>query len=146
MAKSTYTVAIADRICQRIACGESLNKICKGKGMPDMATVLRWLGKHENFCGKYARAREVQADTLADQILDIADEGINDTYTDDDGNERTNHDVIARSRLRVDARKWYASKLAPKKYGEMVKQEITGAGDGPLTVEIVRYAPDTPAE
>ena len=81
---------------------------------------------------QYARAREAQADQFAEDIIAIADDGIGDTYTDADGNERTNQDVIARSRLRVDARKWLASKMAPKRYGDKLSAEITGADGGPL--------------
>lgn len=90
---------------------------------------MRWIEANEGFRKNYARAREDQADVLAEEILQIADDGLNDTYTDEKGNECTNQDVIARSRLRVDARKWYASKLAPKKYGE--KLAVGGAEDLP---------------
>lgn len=76
------------------------------------------------------RAREAQADLLAEQILQIADDGTNDTQTDDEGRVRVDQDVIARSRLRVDARKWLASKMAPKKYGDKI--EHTGADGGAI--------------
>ena len=92
--------------------------------MPNKATVFRWLAANKGFSDQYARAREVQADALFDEILDIADDGQNDSYIDDDGQRRTDHDVIARSRLRVDARKWMAGKLRPKVYGEKLQQEI----------------------
>lgn len=93
--------------------------------MPDVSTVYRWLVANETFREMYTRAREDQADTLADQIIEIADDGINDTYKKD-GVEVTNQDVIARSRLRVDARKWIAAKLKPKKYGEKLDLEHSG--------------------
>jgi hypothetical protein len=67
------------------------------------------------FAEQYAHARDSQADTLADEILDIADDGSNDYMGDD---ETYNGDAVARSKLRVDARKWIASKLKPKKYGD----------------------------
>jgi hypothetical protein len=140
---SKYTKVMASRICERLMAGESLRKICTDADMPTQSTVYRWLDQFEPFQEQYARAREIQADTLADQILDIADDGSNDTYpVDDTGATGTNHDVIARSRLRVDARKWMASKLAPKKYGEKLQQEVTGGDGGPLVVEIVRFTPD----
>lgn len=93
--------------------------------MPGLSTVFRWLAENELFRDNYARAREVQADVLADEILEIADEGRNDTYVDDEGRERTDYDVVARSKLRVDARKWIASKLLPKKYGERQQVDAT---------------------
>ena len=102
--------------------------------MPAKSTVCRWLAADKSFQDQYARAREVQADSWADDILDISDDGSNDTYTDGDGNERTNQDVIARSRLRVDTRKWLMARMAPKKYGDKITQEHQGADGGPLVV------------
>jgi hypothetical protein len=102
--------------------------------MPAVSTVYLWMAKHKEFSESYARAREDQADTLADQILEIADDGRNDTYTDDEGKEFVNHDVINRSRLRVDARKWVAAKLKPKKYGDKVTTEHTGPGGGSIGI------------
>lgn len=89
--------------------------------MPCMVTVYAWLRKHEEFANNYIRAREDQADTLADEIVRIADTpmlGIK-TKTDAEGNvETTEGDMIEHRRLQVDARKWIASKLKPKKYGD----------------------------
>lgn len=132
---SSYTEKLGADICARLADGESLRTICRDSKMPDKATVFRWLAQDEGevkaFRDQYARAREAQADRLAEEILEIADDGRNDTYTDEEGRARTDQDVIARSRLRVDARKWLASKLAPKKYGERIVQELTGPNGGP---------------
>ena len=120
---SSHSASLGDFICEQIADGKSLRSICAAEGMPHKATVFRWLAENERFRDQYARAREAQADALADEILDIADNGENDSYTDENGNVRTDHDVIARSKLRVDARKWIASKLKPKVYSERVFQE-----------------------
>lgn len=103
--------------------------------MPAVSTVYLWMAKHIEFSESYARAREDQADTLADQILEIADDGRNDTYTDDEGKEFVNHDVINRSRLRVDARKWVAAKLKPRKYGDKVSTELSGPNGGAVQFE-----------
>jgi hypothetical protein len=79
---------------------------------------------------------------LASQILEISDDGPNDFATTEEGNEVPNHEHIQRSRLRVDSRKWLASKLAPKKYGDKVSTELSGPDGGPireaLIVEYVR--------
>lgn len=127
---SLYTPELADAICDRIATSsDGLRKICnETEEFPDFATVFRWLAKPEykDFRDKYARARETQADLLADEIIEIADDSKNDTQTDHDGVPIVNHDNINRSRLRVDARKWKASKLAPKKYGERLEVENSG--------------------
>jgi hypothetical protein len=133
---SDFTQEIADAICERIADGESLRAICLPEDMPARSTVFRWLAAHKEFQYQYARAREEQADALFDEILQIADDGRNDSYTDDDGNVRTDHDVIARSRLRVDSRKWMAGKLRPKKYGERL--EIAGDPENPLKFEKIQ--------
>lgn len=121
---SQETVAV---ICDRIALGESLRSICRDEAMPAMSSVFLWLNKHSEFSDQYAHAREAQADTLADEIVDIADDGSRDYTVDADGIATVDHDHIARARLRVDARKWIASKLKPKKYGE--KLDTTHRGD-----------------
>ena len=131
---SKYTEEITDDICERLAGGESLVSICKDENMPSKSTVFNWLDEHKAFLDKYVRAREAQADHLADEIIAIADDGLNDTYEIEPGVRGVNHDVIARSRLRVDARKWMASKLAPKKYGDKVTTEHTGPDGGPVTM------------
>lgn len=121
---SNYSEALANKICALLAEGQSLLTICKHEDMPARGTVMRWLAEdsHVGFRDKYARAREEQADFYAAQIVEIADEDIATvSKKDDDGNEvEVAFDSVAvqRNRLRVDARKWYASKLAPKKYGD----------------------------
>lgn len=120
---------VADRICDEITQGKSLRSILEAEDIPASSTIYKWLAANEHFAEQYARAREAQADSLFDEILTIADDGRNDSYVDDDGNPRTDHDVIARSKLRVDARKWMAGKLRPKKYGD--KLAIGGADDLP---------------
>ncbi|MHB1326877.1 MAG: terminase small subunit-like protein [Gemmatimonadales bacterium] len=122
---SDFSQDIAVTICGRLASGEPLVRICKSEEMPHVSTVYRWIAANEAFRDMYARAREDQADTLADEIVAIADDGSNDTY-EKDGVEFTNQDVVARSKLRVDARKWVAAKLKPKKYGDKVDHEHGG--------------------
>ncbi len=102
--------------------------------MPARSTVIGWLfdGEHEDFMDQYARAREAQAEARADEIVDIADDESGDFTTDEDGKRVVNHEQIQRSRLRVDARKWIAAKLLPKRYGD--KLQHTGEGGGPIRV------------
>ena len=129
---SIYTPELAAQICAHIADGKSLRAIAALDGMPHQDTIMAWLdGSKPAFSEQYARAREAQADKLAEEALQIADDGRSDTYLDAEGNERTDNEVIQRSRLRVDTRKWLASKMAPKKYGD--KMAIGGADDlGPV--------------
>jgi hypothetical protein len=131
---SIFTPEIAAAICDEIAAGRSLRTICDREDMPAKSTVFLWLSKNKDFLDQYVRAREAQADAMAEEILDIADDGTNDTYQDEHGNVRTDQEVIGRSRLRVDTRKWLMSKLAPKKYGEKITQEHSGVDGGPLVI------------
>lgn len=137
---SLYSVELANEICKRLADGKTLIEICKDEGMPCTTSVYEWREKHKDFADKYTRAREAQAEHFADEIIQISDDGKNDTYLDKDGNVKTDYDVINRSRLRVDARKWHAAKTYPKKYGEFSKSEISGPEGSPLGVQI--YIPD----
>lgn len=127
--KSQYNESLGLQICELLAEGKSLREICRADGMPVQSTVFKWLSENEAFSKQYAYARNAQAEALADEILEIADNGINDTYVDENGNKRTDMDVIARSRLRVDSRKWLASKMYPKKYGDKIA--VGGADDMP---------------
>ncbi len=131
---SLYTDKLAAKICRRLAVGESLRAICADKAMPAISTVMGWLfdGKHGEFSEQYARAREAQAEVRADEIVDIADDDTNDFTADKDGKLVADHEHIQRSRLRVDARKWIAAKLLPKRYGD--KLQHTGDGGGPIRV------------
>ena len=125
-----YSKNLADEICSRLVEGESLRSICRSDGMPVTGTICRWLTEKPEFKEQYIRARENQADTLADEIIDIADDGSNDWMVrngkDDDPVWQLNGEHVQRSRLRVDARKWVASKLKPKKYGDSSTSQITG--------------------
>lgn len=121
---SKYSPQLADAICDLLVDGKSLRTICSTAKMPSRSTVIRWLAENEAFRNQYARARELQADTLAEEILDIADKAVLGERLKKDGKgkvlERQTGDMVERSRLRVDVRKWYAGKLQPKKYGERV--------------------------
>ena len=117
---SLYTDALAAEICRRLAEGETLRSVCRDKAMPDKATILRWLAdkKKADFREQYVYAREMQADALFDEALEIADDASGDWTEDKDGKKVVDHENIQRSRLRVDTRKWAAGKMAPKKYGD----------------------------
>jgi hypothetical protein len=132
---SLFNEEIADRICEALISGQSLRSFCLQDDVPNVATVVRWLAKHDEFRAQYAHARELQADTIADEILDIADDGSNDwmeRHDSEGGNLgwKENGEAIRRSQVRIDARKWLAGKLAAKKYGD--KALIGSDPDNPL--------------
>ena len=104
-------------ICEQLAHGFSLRRICSDESMPGITTVYRWFDAHPEFRKQYVRAREDQADTLADEIVAISDEQAE--VVKEDGS--TFDPDVARDRLRVDARKWVASKLKPGKYGDKLE-------------------------
>lgn len=103
-----------------------------------MSTVFEWLRRRPDFLAAYHRAKEESADALVEEILDIADDTANDFTVDDKGNMRVDHEHINRSRLRVDTRKWVASKLKPKKYGERMEVRHGGEDGSPVKV-LVEY-------
>ena len=115
---SKYTPELAKHICDRMAKGESLRRVCRDAEVPNMSTVMRWLERDEgDFREQYAKAREAMIDNMAMETLDIAD-----NLPDDADGAR-----VAAARLQVDTRKWYSSKLAPKKYGD--KLDVTSDGE-----------------
>jgi hypothetical protein len=121
---SDYTQEMADAICEALSEGKSLRKICEPEDMPNRAAVFRWLSKDEDFRNQYAHAREEQAEALADDIIAIADGKGDDLLLTSEINQR--------DKLRVDARKWVASKLKPKKYGDKIQTEVSGKDGGPI--------------
>lgn len=109
---SKFTQSLSNKICEQIAQGKSLRMICADKNMPTHSTVHKWLNDVLEFSEQYVRAREEQADFFADEIIEIADSTVPDSAE------------VAKAKLQIDARKWKASKMAPKKYGEKLEQSI----------------------
>ena len=126
---SKYSEEISEKICDEIsASSKSLGKICKSLDVSTVS-VFRWLDENEDFRNRYARAREIQADFLAEEIIEIADDSSRDTKSVVKGGqviEVEDTEWTNRSKLRVDARKWIASKLKPKKYGDKIQTEYSG--------------------
>ena len=115
--------------------GESLTRICQAPNMPNKRTVTRWLAdpRLTDFREQYYHARRIQAEIRVDEIFDIADDVSDDwvEQTDKDGNfikYVPNNEAIQRSRVRIDTRKWYASKMVPKIYGDkqQIEHDVTG--------------------
>ena len=113
---SEFSQEIVDAICERLSEGESLRSICRADDMPSKATVFRWLSSRPEFSDQYARARETQADVIADEILSISDE----------------EPDPQKARVRIDARKWLAGKMRPKVYGDKVTNVHSDPDGKPL--------------
>lgn len=105
---------------------KGLAAICADLNTVTRRTFLRWVSEDYSLRHRYAHAREFQQELLAEEILAISDDGSNDTYVDEEGRTRVDHDNIQRSRLRVETRKRLMSKLAPKKYGDKSAMELSG--------------------
>lgn len=134
-----YDPEIGEQILRRIADGASLRSILLDEGMPSSRTFYKWIDASPEFAAQYARAREDQADYYADEIKDIADEEP-PTIQDREGEAvgvRMDSAFVAWQRLRIDSRKWVASKLKPKSYGEKIMQQVTGADGGAIQAKVI---------
>jgi len=124
---SIYTEELAHEICVRLGLGESLRKICLDERIPSMATVMTWLTKKPEFLEQYTRAREIQAETQFDELIDIVDQPPELSHITDKNGElvevKFDSSYVAWMKLRVDTRKWTAARMAPKKYGEQKTPE-----------------------
>lgn len=145
---SKYSKEVIDKICFLIAStSKGLNKICEeNDDLPTFKTVFNWLQDEDKreFLQLYTRAREMQADTLADEIIEISDterettsrtECLNGDGSYTMASTSDNHN---RTRQMIDARKWKASKLAPKKYGD--KLDVTSGGEK-MAVPVIQILP-----
>ena len=134
--RRVFDQKVADMICIGLSEGMSLRQILKADTtgvLPAQSTVYDWLLRHPAFAEQYARAREEQADTNADEILEIADE-MPPEFTDDKGRTYLDQTFIQWQKNRIDARKWTAMKLKPKKYGD--KLGLHGVeGAAPITTQ-----------
>ena len=118
---SEYTPELGEQLLDRLASGEILRAICDDPDMPYRRTVRRWRDESPEFAARYAHARAIGLDQIAEQTLEIAD-GATDAN-------------VQSARLRVDTRKWLVAKLAAKKYGERIAHEVEGSGGGPVRLE-----------
>jgi hypothetical protein len=137
---SQYTTEIALEICKLLSEGKSLRSICEDEKMPHESTVRTWARDDlHGFFTHYARARDIGLDSVADEVLEIADDGRND-WMEKKGRDGStfvalNDEAIARSRIRFDARRWYLSKMAPKRYGDKIA--LAGDAENPIAVKDV---------
>ena len=141
-----WTQEIEDRILDQFMEGKSFRDFLgptREEGLPGISTFFKHLRDCDEFAKRYARAREFQADMEFEEIREIADNGSNDWMEVNDPDNpgyRLNGEHVQRSRLRIDARKWRAAKMANGKYGD--KLELAGDKDSPVSIVVKRYAED----
>jgi hypothetical protein len=119
-------VEIFAAVCKRITEGEALSKVLLSEGMPSRPKFYEWIESSDENINKYARATELRAERIFDEMFDIADSKQNDVVENEDGSTYVNHDVINRDRLRIDTRKWALCHMNPKKYGDKISTEHSG--------------------
>jgi hypothetical protein len=146
---TTYNEKLGNKICEAIAnSSKGLTHICaENEDFPSRQTIHEWIIKYKDFGDKYTRAKELQAEYLIDEILTISDDGTNDFRAMENSNGiAVDKEHINRSRLRVDTRKWLASKLVPKIYGDKLQAEHTGkdgkAIEHNVNASVTVYIPD----
>ena len=125
---------------QLIEKGMSLRESLRIGDKCSSRTFYKWLDEDEGKVKQYVRACEARADEIFEDILDIADNQEDDVYKDSDGKEHTNHNVINRSRLRIDSRKWMLSKMNPKKYSDKIQVELDDKMEKPSAKNFVDYS------
>lgn len=127
---SKFTEAIAAEICDRLSKGETLTSICRDEHMPEPRTVSDWKAAKPDFSTAFARAREAGFDAIAEECIEIAEDGSND-YTErrrQDGSteEVFNAEHVQRSKLRIETRLKLLAKWDPKRYGEKLDLNHSG--------------------
>lgn len=128
----TYTPELAAEILEKLSEGQSLRTACKPDHLPAVSTWFLWMRAHVGLSEQYTQAKQEAADAFTEDILDIADDGTNDWMADNYDKGKTpgyalNGENIQRSKLRIETRRWLASKLKPKKYGD--KLDLTSGGE-----------------
>jgi hypothetical protein len=150
-----FTPELGEKICELIASGSSLRAIAKMEDMPAPSTVCTWLLDTEDlekkaFYEQYTRAREIRADLMFEEMLEIADDGTNDWMEVErrDGStfEMLNKEAVMRSRLRFDARRWVLSKMSPKKYGDKLDLTSKGGKIQSNAITFVNFSEEDDAE
>lgn len=126
----TFDADVAGEICRRLCNGQSLREICRDIDMPEINVVFSWIALNDSFATQYARARGVQADVFADEIIALADEcRMAEVRTLKEGpmgveTRIVTSDAIERSKLQIEARKWAAGRMAPNKWGDRLAHQM----------------------
>lgn len=122
---SIYSEAIAKEVLDGIAEGKSLVEVCKADAMPSVRTIMQWAADNAEFSQQYACAREAQAEYMDDLVVETAKAAREDPQA---------------ARVQIDAYKWRAAKLAPKKYGDSTMLRHADADGEKLEMDDVARA------
>lgn len=122
---SDFTPELAETICSSLVSGLSLRAVCRDEAMPHISTIMRWIGDNEAFREQYAKATEERATGMFEDMFEIAD------FVDKDPA------AVSKAKLQVDVRKWALARMNPKKYGDKLTTELTGADGGPVKTDAV---------
>lgn len=114
---------LLDAIYDKISEGSSLRNALKSKGMPKRKTFFEWMKDNPEESNQYAHACEERQEGIFEDIGNIADDSSEDERVTEGGNIVFNGEFAARSKIRIDARKWMLGKMNPKVYGD--KLDIT---------------------
>lgn len=133
-APSKFTQEIFDEICARLSKGEPLAQICRDEGMPIAGTVRDWCDKDERLAIAYARARDEGFDAIAMDALKIVDE--EPERYDTEMGKRIDPGSVQWAKNRAEQRLKLLAKWDPKRYGDRVTTEHTGANGGPIQSEV----------
>jgi hypothetical protein len=144
-APTIKTPALLDAILAGISLGKSARAMCVEVGI-SQRVLWNWLASDQELMRHYLRAKELCVDAYAEEIIEISDDGSRDVHIDEKGREVVNRDVIARAQLRIDARKWYAARLAPKKYGDKLPVTNEASDTKKTVVHSVEVAFVAPAD
>lgn len=141
---SKYTKKVGDAICARLADGEPLRQICRDPDMPAWRTVYDWKAADADFAARIAHAREAGHDAIAQECLEIADTPqIGETIEiSPDGKKVKREDMLGHRKLQVETRLKLLAKWDPKRYGDKMTQELTGAGGGPIQHQVAQMSDD----
>jgi len=127
---SIYSDEIITAICARLSDGEPMAQICRSDAMPSYSAVWDWMQQYDNVKEAIARARDLGEDVIAAGLRDVARGGVGSSGD------------VQRDKLIVDTDLKLLAKWNPKKWGDKVQNEVSGAGGGPITLNILPVKTD----
>ena len=145
-------IDVLNRVCSQMIEGKSLRSIFKSEDMPDLSTFFDWINKNEDFSNRYARAMELRAQMMFEDILDESEK--KPDLMESKFGVCVDPASVQNRRLLIDTKKWAASKMLPKKYGDNLEfyeklkadKEREERGDNKIIIEIVENSNNYPIE